>query len=110
MVEKRQHLFLAEHDRQFVRPADVREIFVGPGHLQGIPIEELHRGNILVDGFRRQLALVEQVELILADGFDVEDLGTSVEILGEAGDVMEVVFLSRRRQIAQLHVFDHAFS
>jgi len=71
-------------------------------------VEKLHRGNILVDSFRRELALVEQIELILADGFEVQHLGALAEIAGEAGYVVDVVFLRFRGQVAQLHVFQHA--
>ena len=74
MVEEGQHFLLAEHDGQFVGTADAREMLVGPGHLQGDEVEELHRGDILVDSFGRGFTLVEQIELVLADSLQVEQL------------------------------------
>jgi hypothetical protein len=89
VVEKGEDLFLAEDHGQLVSAADVGEILAGPGHLQGGQIKELERGNALVDGFRRELALVEKVELILADSLAIEDLGAAAEVAGEGGDVMD---------------------
>ena len=75
VVEKGQHFLLAEHDGEFMRAADAGEVFVGPGQFESGEVEELDGGNELVDAFRGELAFVEQVELILADGFDVRDFG-----------------------------------
>jgi hypothetical protein len=93
VIEEGEDLLLAEDDGQFVRTANAWEVLVGPGHFQGDQVEELHRGNILIDGFRSQLALVEQVELVLADGFQVQQLRTLAEVAGEGGDVVNVVAL-----------------
>jgi len=54
--------------------------------------------------------LVEQVELILADGLNIEFRGTSAEIFGEAGHVRDIVLLGAGREIAQLHIVDHALA
>ena len=83
-------------------PADARKILVGPRHFQGDQVEELHRGNILVDGFRRELALVQQVELELTDGFQAKQLGALAEIAGEGGDVVNVIAPGLESETAQL--------
>ena len=57
--KKAEHFLLAEHDGKLVRAADAGKVFVGPGHFQGDEVEELDGGNILVDGFRRELTFVE---------------------------------------------------
>src|ERR1017187_531544 len=61
------------------------EVLVGPGHFQGNEIQEFHGGSVLADGIGGDLALVEEIELILADGLDIEILGAGAEILGEGG-------------------------
>ncbi len=100
MIEEGEHFFLAEHNREFVGAADTREVLVGPGHFQSDEVKELDCGNILVDGFWRKLAFVEQVELILADGFEIEYFGALVKVPGEAGHVVDVVSLGFGREIA----------
>jgi hypothetical protein len=61
---------------------------------------KLHRGNILVDSLRGEFAFVEQVQLLLADGLEVQLFGAPAEILSEPGDVMDIVALGFRREIA----------
>jgi hypothetical protein len=60
VIEEGQHFLLAEHDGKFVGAADAGEVFAGPGHFQGDEVQELHGGNVLVDGFGGELALVER--------------------------------------------------
>ena len=93
-----------------MRAADAGEILGGPGHLQGGEVEELDRGNILVDGFRRELTLVKEVKLVLSDGLQIEQFGALAEVLGETRHVVNIVSLGFGREVAQLHVFEHAFS
>jgi len=110
MVEETQHFFLAEYDGEFVGTANVGEVLVGPGHFERGEVEELQGGNALVDGLGGKLAFVEEVELILADGLDIEKLGADAEVLGETGDETDIVFLGAGCQVAQLHIFDHALT
>jgi hypothetical protein len=58
----------------------------------------------------RHLTLVGEIDLILANGFGSELVGRGMEILGELGDIVNVVALGFQRKPANLHVFDHAFS
>jgi hypothetical protein len=83
MVEETQHFLLAEHDGEFVGTADVGEVLVGPGHFEGDEIEKLQGGNALIDGLGGKLAFVEEVELILADGLDVEKSGLTPKYLAK---------------------------
>ena len=59
---------------------------------------------------RREVALLDQMELILTDGFEVEFGGREVKILGELGDIMDVAALRRGGEVAQLHIADHALT
>ncbi len=110
VVEEEQHLFVAEDDGEFVGAFGAGEVLVGPGHFKRGEVEEFQAGDAAVDAFRRELSLVEQVQQVLADGFGVELLGTLVEVTGELGYIMNIAALCFGRQIAQLHVFDHALT
>jgi hypothetical protein len=48
------------------------------------------------------------VDLIGADFLQPEPVGRPVEVLGEFGDRVHVATLRHRRQVAHLHVLDHA--
>ena len=63
-----------------------------------------------VDGLRRELALLGEIELVLTDGFEVEFGGCAVEVLGEFGDIMDVASLRSGGEVADAHVFDHALA
>ena len=72
--------------------------------------EELYGGNEGVDALRREFALLGQIKLVLADGFQVQLFRAAVEIFGKLSDIMDVAALGSAREIAEAHVFDHAFS
>lgn len=64
---------------------------------------------MLIDlGDRRRL--VSEVELVFANFLQAEMFGTGLIESGQAGDVMDMGPLGFRAEIAQLHVFDHAFA
>jgi hypothetical protein len=85
-----------------------REALAGPGHLQGAAIQKLHGGNVLIHGLWGEFALIEQVELILPDGLDIEFCGAFAEVLGKTGHVRDILPLCAGCEIAQLHIVDHA--
>src|ERR1017187_3391638 len=86
------------------------EVLVGPGHFQGNEIQEFHGGSVLADGIGGDLALVEEIELILADGLYIEIRGAGAEILGEGGYLSDILLLGADCQVAQLHIVDHALT
>ena len=110
MIEKLHQLFPAQDDGELAGPAHARKIFIGPEHLQRVKVEKLHSRNILIDALRGEFLLVDEVKLVLADRFQVQNLRALAEILGEVGHIMDIVSLSGRREIAQLHIFDHALT
>jgi hypothetical protein len=81
-----------------------------PRQLQSDQVKELDGGDEGVDGLRRELALLGEIELVLTDGFEVELGGVAVEIFGEFGDIMDVASLRRGGEVADAHVFDHALT
>jgi hypothetical protein len=110
---------VVEEVLDFQRGRDDRELFVHagaskvvfiPGRLQGDQVQELDGGDESIDGLRREVALLGQKELILADGFEVEFGGRAVEILGELGDIMDVASLRSGGEVADAHIFDHALT
>jgi len=76
VVEKQQHLFLAEDDGKLMRAFGAGEILFRPGHFERVEIEELKGRDAGVHALRRQLPFVQQVKQVLVDGFGVEFLGT----------------------------------
>jgi len=64
----------------------------------------------LVNRIRGVTAVAGKVDLILADILQVQMFRADLEKLRQTGDVMQIASLRFWRQIAQLHVFDHAFS
>jgi hypothetical protein len=110
VIEEGQHFLLAEHDGKFVGAASAGEVLAGPGHLQGGEIQKLHGGKVLVDGLGGELAFVEQVELILANGLNIEFFGAFAEVLGESGHISDILPLCAGCEIAQLHIVDHALA
>src|SRR5215813_13601630 len=108
MFEELEHFWLAEHHREFHGAAQAGEGLLAPRHLQCDQIQELHSGKEGVDAFRRELLFLDQIELILADRFQVQPLRADVVELGEFGDIMDVAALLGCGESAQMHIFDEA--
>jgi len=53
---------------------------------------------------------VRQVQQVLPDGFAIELIGTFAEVLGEAGDVVDVQADGLWSKVPQFHPVDHAFA
>jgi hypothetical protein len=107
VVEEGRDLLRAEDHRHLVGLFGARTVLVAPGHLQGVAVEKLDGQDRLIDGFRRAVQIVEQMQVELADIFQIECFGAALEELREARHVAHVVALALRRQVAQLHVFNH---
>jgi hypothetical protein len=110
VVEKALDLIGGKHDREFFIQADTREVMLLPRQLEGDQVKELDGGDEGVDGLRRELALLGEIELVLADGFEVEFGGVVMEVLGEFGDIMDIASLRSGGEVADAHVFDHALT
>jgi hypothetical protein len=110
VIEEVDDLFVGEDNGKAVMAADAWEVLFAPGHLEGVEVKELDSGDERVDALGREFLFVEQVEFILANGFEVEKFGTGLEKLGEIGYIMDIVPLSGGREAAQLHVLEEAFA
>jgi hypothetical protein len=110
VVEKALDLIGGEDDGEFFIQASTGEVMLLPRQLQGDQVQELDGGDEGIDGLRRELALLGEMELVLTDGFEVEFRWVAVEILGEFGDIMDVASLRSGGEVADAHVFDHALT
>ena len=108
--KKQGHFLLAENDGGVFGNTGAQQASGVEGRLQGDAIEELDGGKKLIHRFGRVPAFVGQVDLVLADVFQVQMFRAGLIELRQTGDVMQIASLCLGRQIAQLHVFDHAFS
>ena len=82
-VEEPGHFFRRQHDRQTFGDADARKALLVPRHFQRHGIKKLNRRNKRVDALWRQLSLVQQMDLVLPDGFQIELLRARVIELRE---------------------------
>jgi hypothetical protein len=78
--------------------------------LKGDFIEEPQCRNRDEDGARRQLLLVGQVNLVVADLLGAQLFRGFVEMACEQGDLLQIRGLRVQGEIPHLHVFRHALS
>jgi hypothetical protein len=100
MVQKALDLIGGQDDRELFIQAGAGEVVLLPRQLQGDQVQELDGGDEGVDGLRRRLALLGEIELVLTDGFEVEFGGVAVEIFGELGEIMDVASLRSGGEVA----------
>src|SRR5665213_523291 len=98
----------AQYDRELMRYADPRQSFLRPRGVQRYLIEESHGGDELVHCRRGMTSLVQQMQLVFADVFEIELLRAGLIKLRQSFNVVKVVALRFRREVAELHVFQHA--
>ena len=110
VVEEVLNLIWGQDDGELFIQAGARKVVSVPGHFQGDQIQELDGGDEGIDGLRRELALLGEMELVLTDGFEVELGGIAAEIFGEFGDIMDIAALRGEREVAQLHVIDETLT
>src|ERR1017187_2001105 len=103
MVQKALGLIGGKDDGEFFIQAGSGEVMLLPRQLQGDQIEELDGGDEGVDGLRGELALLGEIELVLADGFEVEFGRVAVEVFGEFDDIMDVASLRSGGEVADAH-------
>jgi hypothetical protein len=108
-VEKAQNLVAAQHDQKPLRLAAGRDdLLDAPVPLERDLAEEAEGGDRNHERARRQMALLDAVELIGANVGGPQQLGRLAEVAGEPRDVLNVSALSIRRQVADPHILDHA--
>ena len=73
-------------------------------------VEEADGGDRDEDRARRQLPLLDEMELVGADLGWTQQLGRLAEMTGEPGDLLDVSALGVRREVADPHILDHAMA
>jgi len=108
VLKELRHLVTAEHYGKPLRHAYPREVPASPWHLQRDPVHHFDRRNRAIHRIRRQFPLVDQVQLVLADRFEVQMLGALAVMLRECADVVDVCSLCGGCEATQLHVLDES--
>ena len=98
----------AQYDWKLIGHRDPRQSFLRPRGVERYLIEESHGGDELIHRRRGMMSLVQQMQLIFADVFEIEMLRAGLIKLRQSFNVVDVVALRLRREVAQLHVFRHA--
>jgi hypothetical protein len=110
VLEQATDLIGAGYHRKLIFHPGAGKVLFAPRHFQRGQIQKLHRRGERVDTGGGELALLDQVELVVAYGLQIELLGAAAEIAGELGDIMDVASLCGGRKVAQLHVFDETLT
>ena len=105
--EKPRHLVGAQDHRQLPALARVGDALDHRGAAEGDAVEEAQGADRDVEAGPRDAGRGE-VDLVGADFLQPEPVGRPVEMAGEFGDRVHVAALRHRRQVAHLHVLDHA--
>ncbi len=99
----------AEHDRQGLRRFRHRDRGRHrPRLVERDRVEEAQRGHGAADRRRGQVPVVCQIQLVGANLRGAQYRWGLAEVTSEPSDVLHVGALGRRREVANLHVFEHA--
>ena len=105
--EKPRHLIGAQDYRQLPVLARVRDALDHRGAAEGDAVKETQGAHCDVESGPRDADRGE-VDLVGSNFLQPEPVGRAVEMAGAFGDRVHVAALCHRRQVAQLHVLDHA--
>ena len=100
MPEEQVDFRRAQHHGKFFRHPHARQSFFRPRGIQSNPIQEAHRGDELVDRRGGVVLFIQQVKLVFADVFEVQMLRTELIKLCQSFNVVKVVALRLRREVA----------
>jgi len=108
-VEELADLLPAEHVRKLVRLPAGRDVRIDqPVTLEGDGVEKpqgSHRGR---DRTGSKVFVLCEMHPIGSDLFVPQALGRSAKMTGELGNLLQIGGLGQRREVANLHVLDHA--
>src|SRR5271166_5864837 len=106
-VDQTSDLLLTENDRQLQHLLGIGSFGHAPGPLEGLDVEEAQSRQPLVHRIRRQLPLLKQRGLILADVLWAQLCGRTVEIPGEVFDGANVTIDGGLSVVTTLEFFEH---
>ena len=111
MLEELDDFGGTQHDRDALRlPRGRNDRLDRPAFVERDGVEEPKGGDGDGDAARGQVPLVGQVHEVGANLLGPQLIGRAVEVPGEAGHLLGVGPLGQRRQIAKLHVLEHALA
>src|SRR5271166_6640204 len=106
-VDQPSHLLLTENDRQLQHFLGIRSFGHAPGPFEGLDVEEAQSRQPLVHRIWRQLPLLEQCGLVLANVLRTQLIGGTVEVPGEVFDGANVTIDGGLRVVTTLKFFEH---
>src|SRR5271166_5916374 len=106
-VDQTSHLLLTENDRQLQHFLGIGSFGHAPGPLERLDVEEAQSRQALVHRIRRQLPLLKQGGLVLADVLRAQLIGGTVEIPGEMFDGVKVTIDGGLSVVATLQFLEH---
>jgi hypothetical protein len=101
-------LVAAEDDGELLLFLLADDAVQGPVAVEGDAVEEAQGTADLVEGARRDVAVVDEVEQVGADLLRAELIRGPLVVPGELGDGPEVGVPGVGGEVAHLHVFEHA--
>ena len=84
-----------------------RDVVAGIAATQDFQIEEAKRRHLHHDRLRFELALFDEVQLVLADVLPAELLGRAMEVFGEPPDTRDIGVCGSLRVITELEFLKH---
>src|ERR1017187_8658543 len=106
-VDQTSHLLLTENDRQLQDFLGIGSFGHAAGPLEGLDVEEAQSRQPLVHRIRRQLPLLKQGGLVLADVLRAQLSGRTVEVPGEVFDGVNVTIDGGLSVVTTLKFFEH---
>lgn len=101
----------AEHDGDLpARRSRQRDVVAGIAATQNFQIEEAKGRHLHHDRLRFELALFDEVQLVLAYVLPAELLGRVMEVFGESPDTRDIGVCGSLRVIAELEFLKHHFA
>ena len=107
--EETRDFILARHDRKLLRlTAGGDSLLDNPWPLQSDDVEEAEGGDRDNDRTGRQASFLYQMDQIRSNLSGTEKIRRFTKMAGKVNDLRDINTLRIRRQVANLHVFDHS--
>ena len=110
-IDEAPDLISAEHDGDpATRYSRQRDVVAGIAAAENLEIEKAKGRHLHHDRLGFELALLDEVQLVLADVFASELVGRPMEVFSEPPDRRDISSCDSLRVITALELFEHLFS